>query len=295
MPSLAGGTTKVPRGHRRSTKSCARTMPSQPSRRYLSALVGLAAASTSSGTTSSGGAGTRVLMGFSDRLLHARTTSTAGVGQVRPRSSTSVSALLSASASTATPRSFRCRHKSLPPSYVNVPHACRSGPRCLLLASRSTSSASSSDDDADNDDSRNDAAPAKPSIRIQPKHRRLLDQVITNLTHNVYQNIVVVSGAGVSTSCGIPDFRTPGTGLYSKLEEYNLPYPEAIFELDYFKREPQASATLAKEIWPGQEEGPRPSRTHAFLKVLEDKGMLRRVYTQSECNLCGQERQNCID
>ena len=120
------------------------------------------------------------------------------------------------------------------------------------------------------------------NIRIQPRHRRLLDQITANLANSTYQNIVVINGAGVSTSCGIPDFRTPGTGLYSKLEEYNLPYPEAIFELDYFRSKPQAFATLAKEIWPGQVEGPRPSRTHAFLKVLEDKGMLQRVYTQSE-------------
>jgi len=45
----------------------------------------------------------------------------------------------------------------------------------------------------------------------------------------------VMTGAGISTSAGIPDFRSPDTGLYSKLEKYNLPYPKAIFELDYFK------------------------------------------------------------
>lgn len=48
-------------------------------------------------------------------------------------------------------------------------------------------------------------------------------------------NIIVMSGAGISTSAGIPDFRSPGTGLYSKLEKYNLPFPEAIFELNYFR------------------------------------------------------------
>lgn len=37
------------------------------------------------------------------------------------------------------------------------------------------------------------------------------------------------------TAAGIPDFRSPGTGLYSNLQKYNLPYPEAIFQIDYFK------------------------------------------------------------
>jgi len=119
------------------------------------------------------------------------------------------------------------------------------------------------------------------SISLRDNQRNLLDEIATNLAQDQYRNIVVVNGAGVSTSCGIPDFRTPGTGLYSKLEEYHLPYPEAIFELGYFRMNPQPFATLASEIWPGQDDGPKPSRTHAFLKVLQDRGMLRRVYTQN--------------
>ena len=45
---------------------------------------------------------------------------------------------------------------------------------------------------------------------------------------------------------GIPDFRTPGTGLYSQLERYKLPRPEAVFELDFFRRDPKPFYLLAK-------------------------------------------------
>ena len=40
---------------------------------------------------------------------------------------------------------------------------------------------------------------------------------------------------GISTAAGIPDFRSPGTGLYDNLQKYDLPYAEAIFDIAYFK------------------------------------------------------------
>ncbi|PIL22458.1 hypothetical protein GSI_15146 [Ganoderma sinense ZZ0214-1] len=52
------------------------------------------------------------------------------------------------------------------------------------------------------------------------------------------RKVFVMLGAGVSTAAGIPDFRTPGTGLYSNLERLNLPYPEAVFEISYFAENP---------------------------------------------------------
>ena len=53
-------------------------------------------------------------------------------------------------------------------------------------------------------------------------------------------------GAGLSVSAGIPDFRTPGTGLYSNLQKFKLPNPEAVFEINYFKSNPAPFFMLAK-------------------------------------------------
>ena len=36
-------------------------------------------------------------------------------------------------------------------------------------------------------------------------------------------------------AAGIPDFRSPGTGLYDNLQKYNLPSPQAIFDISFFR------------------------------------------------------------
>ncbi|XP_011785363.1 PREDICTED: NAD-dependent protein deacetylase sirtuin-3, mitochondrial [Colobus angolensis palliatus] len=95
-------------------------------------------------------------------------------------------------------------------------------------------------------------------------------------------------GAGISTPSGIPDFRSPGSGLYSNLQQYDLPYPEAIFELPFFFHNPKPFFTLAKELYPGNY---KPNTTHYFLRLLHDKGLLLRLYTQ---NIDGLERVSGI-
>ena len=92
------------------------------------------------------------------------------------------------------------------------------------------------------------------------------------------RDVVVLGGAGMSTSAGIPDFRSPGTGLYDNLQKYDLPRPQAIFEIEYFKERPAAFYELARELWPGSYA---PTPTHAFIRLLHDKGRLLRCFTQN--------------
>ncbi|EDW96125.1 NAD-dependent protein deacetylase Sirt2 [Drosophila yakuba] len=93
-----------------------------------------------------------------------------------------------------------------------------------------------------------------------------------------FRNIVTMVGAGISTSAGIPDFRSPGSGLYSNLKKYKLPHPTAIFDLDYFEKNPAPFFALAKELYPGSFI---PTPAHYFVRLLNDKGLLQRHYTQN--------------
>ena len=87
------------------------------------------------------------------------------------------------------------------------------------------------------------------------------------------KHVGCLTGAGVSTLCGIPDFRGP-QGLYKQKDA------ERIFDIDWFDRDPSIYYNGCAELVYGLDKF-QPGAVHKALKHLEDLGLLKGIATQN--------------
>lgn len=85
---------------------------------------------------------------------------------------------------------------------------------------------------------------------------------------------VALTGAGVSVPSGIPDFRTPETGLWENVD------PMAVAHIEVFERDPARFWSYYRPRFHSL-GGVRPNRAHEALAELERRGLLDGVITQN--------------
>ena len=116
-------------------------------------------------------------------------------------------------------------------------------------------------------------------LKIEENEKFTLEELVDRLRNRKFEKVVILTGAGMSVAAGIPDFRSPGSGLYSKMQDYKLPTPESVFDIRYFEKSPEAFTKLAKEFFmSGKFE---PTLAHKFVKKIHDEKMLSALLTQN--------------
>jgi NAD-dependent deacetylase len=88
------------------------------------------------------------------------------------------------------------------------------------------------------------------------------------------RSVVALTGAGISVPSGIPDFRTPGTGLWEKFD------PMEVAHIDAFHSDPERFWGFYGERF-ATLRGHRPNGAHLALAELERRGLLQAVITQN--------------
>lgn len=95
-----------------------------------------------------------------------------------------------------------------------------------------------------------------------------------------YKNIIICSGAGVSTSSGIPDYRS-SAGIFNQLSQKYKINGMLIFTRSYINSNPHIKQDPIYVEFKQTMVDALPTPAHYLAKQLNDLGFLRRVYTQN--------------
>ena len=87
-------------------------------------------------------------------------------------------------------------------------------------------------------------------------------------------SVVALTGAGISVPSGIPDFRSPGTGIWEHVD------PMAVAHIDAWRADPERFWSFYGERFATLGDK-RPNGAHEALVELERRGMLDGVVTQN--------------
>jgi len=85
---------------------------------------------------------------------------------------------------------------------------------------------------------------------------------------------VVLTGAGISVPSGIPDFRTPGTGLWANVD------PMEVAHIDAWRRNPDRFWQFYGDRFASLVDK-QPNAAHEAVAELERRGLVRGVVTQN--------------
>jgi NAD-dependent SIR2 family protein deacetylase len=118
------------------------------------------------------------------------------------------------------------------------------------------------------------------SVFLTPKEIYDLkyQKFVEDFAKGKYKNMIFMVGAGISTSAGIPDFRS-NTGLFKQLQDkYNLSGPEEFFFKTTFLKNPKYFYEFTKLFDLSKTQ---PTIAHKFMNFLAHKNIVKYIFTQN--------------
>lgn len=119
-------------------------------------------------------------------------------------------------------------------------------------------------------------------VNFVPHHQPVCESDVEKLRSFLFMHkeTLVLTGAGISTESGIPDYRSKDVGLYARSNHKPMTYQE-FTRNSSSRRRYWARSFVA---WP-QFSSVSPNRCHTILRQLESQGYLSYIITQNVDNL----------
>ncbi len=105
--------------------------------------------------------------------------------------------------------------------------------------------------------------------------------LVDRIKNGEFTNIIICTGAGISTSAGIPDYRS-SSGLFSTFtSKYPYYEPSEIFTLAFRENHPEFISDPDYLAFLEKINSAVPTPAHELCIWLNNKGWIKRVYTQN--------------
>lgn len=108
------------------------------------------------------------------------------------------------------------------------------------------------------------------------------NQIKTGIANGDYKNVVILSGAGISTNANIPDYRS-ANGIFSKIsKEYpEITEPEDFFSRRFMHKHPEITSHPVMVEFRETVLNASCTQSHILGTWLQDRGILKGVITQN--------------
>jgi len=122
-----------------------------------------------------------------------------------------------------------------------------------------------------------------PKLQEQPPRENIVGiESFQEVAQLIAQSrrVLVLAGAGISVACGLPTFRDDDVRPVIA-REFGLESSNDVSDIATFRKDPRPWFKWIKELVPSAERPVQPSLTHRFVRSLEERGQLLRMYTQN--------------